>query len=167
MLEEELRPPTTHIAHLGHLGKYITDVDKIHDQFGETWEEVYCAHPRNNDIWETFHSKCGRHIPHATFQDTPYCAEDFTRQFHRMKDTSAGFDGWTRAALRLLPMKAWHHRAMVEILAKEKGIFLDAYVYVPLSMLPKGHAHPKPPQMHHDLQHAPPLGLWSRVEESE
>ena len=57
-----------------------------------------------------------------------------------MKDTSAGFDGWTRAALRLLPVKAWHHRAMIENLAKEKGIFPDAYLHVPLPMLPKGQA---------------------------
>ena len=57
-----------------------------------------------------------------------------------MKDTSAGFDGWTRAALRLLPVKAWEHRARIENLAKEKGILPEAYLHVPLPMLPKGNA---------------------------
>ena len=74
------------------------------------------------------------------FQDTPYCVEDFTRQLDKMKDTSAGFDDWTRAALRLFLVRAWQRRALIENLAKEKGIFHEAYLHVPLPMLPKGHA---------------------------
>ena len=78
----------------------------------------------------------GFHIPNVPFQDSPYSADDFFRQLEKMKDSSVGFDGWTRVALRLLPVKAWHHRAQIENLAKDKGIFLDAHLHVALPMLP-------------------------------
>ena len=57
-----------------------------------------------------------------------------------MKESAAGFDGCTRKALRILPMKAWEDRASIENLAEELGILPDAYLHVPLPLLPKGQA---------------------------
>ena len=91
---------------------------KIHDCLGDDWKKVYCAHPRDSSIWNDFRSKYGQHIPKATFEDRPCCAEDFICLLNRMKDSAAGFDGRTKDALKLLPTRAWHHRAQIENMAK-------------------------------------------------
>ena len=57
-----------------------------------------------------------------------------------MKETVAGFDGWTKKALKLLPRKAWQDRADIENMAAQIGLLPDAYLHVPLPMLPKGQA---------------------------
>ena len=42
------------------------------------------------------------------------------------KESAAGFDGWTRDALRILPRQAWVDRARIENLAQKLGKFPDA-----------------------------------------
>ena len=133
-------PPTTHIADPERKGHYITDTEMIHDQFAKAWEKVYCAHPKDSNVWNDFQSKFGEYIPKVAFEDKPYTAEDFIDQLKKMKDSVAGFDGWTRGAFRLLPTRAWSHRAEIENMAKEMGKLPDAYTHVPSPMLPKGHA---------------------------
>ena len=57
-----------------------------------------------------------------------------------MSSSAAGFDGWTKEALSLLPEKAWQDRADLENVAKEAGVLPSAYHHVPLAMTPKGQA---------------------------
>ena len=133
-------PPTTYLAHPTKKGEYITKAEDIHDHFIEAWTKVYRTHPQDSDVWENFKDKYAEHIPKAEYNDLPYTAEEFIQQLEKMKETAAGFDGWTRKALKLLPRKAWEDRAKIENLATELGILPDAYLHVPLPMLPKGQA---------------------------
>ena len=134
------RPPTTTIQDPDDPGNYIADKEKIHEQFLKAWEKVYRVHPENANIWDNFHRDYGKYIPRADFQDFRYEADDFIMQLNNMKSTSAGFDGWTRDALKALPRCAWVDRARIENLAKDKGILPEAYLHVMNPMLPKGQA---------------------------
>ena len=139
----DYRPPTSTIADPQDKDRYIADNSEIHDQFLKTWQKVYRAHSGTKDIWENFDSKFGRHIPCAHFVDAEYTAQEFVDQLDRMRNTSAGLDGWTRDALRALPLEAWEDRARIENLAMKKGTLPQAYLHVLNPMLPKGQAvHP-------------------------
>ena len=86
-----------------------------------------------------------------------------------MKESAAGFDGWTKAALQILPERAWQDRAELENKAKERGVLPQAYCHVPLAMLPKGQAIG--PQHHRGITifstiHRVVFGaLWHRMKE--
>ena len=56
-------PPTTHIARPEDRGQYITKPREIPECFAEDWKEVYCTHPKENDIWNEFNAKYGFNIP--------------------------------------------------------------------------------------------------------
>ena len=133
-------PPTTYLAHPTKKGEYITKADEIHEQFKCSWAKVFRLHPQESNVWQIVKHKYAAYIPKAEYEHLPYIAEEFVQQLDKMKETSAGFDGWTRKALRLLPRKAWEDRASIEHLATEMGILPDAYLHVPLTMLPKGQA---------------------------
>ena len=96
-------PPTSYLAHPNIKGEYITKAEDIHELFKEAWSKVYRVHPSECDIWEKFHSEYAANIPRAEYQDSPYSADEFAQQLEKMKDTAAGFDGWTRKALLLMP----------------------------------------------------------------
>ena len=57
-----------------------------------------------------------------------------------MKESAAGFDGWTKSSLKLLPKKPLRIWADIESLAKGIGKVPEAYLHVPLAIIPKGHA---------------------------
>ena len=113
-------------------------------------------------------TKYGEHIPRKPVEDFEYTAEDFIAQLDRMKESFAGFDGWTRKALRILPMKAWQDRARIENLAKDVGTLPDAYLHAPLPMLPKGQA--LRPEQHRGITifsmvHRVVIGaLWTKLQ---
>ena len=121
-------------------GQYVADIKEIHEQFGKTWSKIFRRHQPGKKIWTEFEQAYSAYIPHAIFEDTPYRAMDFVEQLERMKESVAGFDGWTRKALRILPMEAWKDRAILENTATELGVLPDSYLHVPLPMLPKGQA---------------------------
>ena len=112
----------------------------MHTQFREMWAKVYCKHPKQSTLWRNFEAKYGQHIPTVQYNDQPYIAKDPIEQLRRMKETAAGFDGWTKAALKLLPWGAWEYRAQIENMAREMGKLPEAYLHVPLAMVSKGHA---------------------------
>ena len=95
---------------------------------------------KQSPLWKNFEAKYGRHMPKVQYNDEPYTAKDLTDHLSRMKEIAAGFDGWTKAALTLLPWKALEYRAQIENMAREAGKLPDAYLHVPLAMIPKGHA---------------------------
>ena len=134
------QPPTSTIQHPTKPLEYLADPKAIHDQFLTTWQKVYCKHPESAPIWETFDKEYGKHIPVAHFHDEPYKPQEFIAQLDKMKNIAAGFDGWTRDALRALPLRAWQDRADIENLAKQMGVLPEAYLHVPSPMLPKGQA---------------------------
>ena len=133
-------PPTQSLECPHKKGSYFTTTSDIHEQFRTYWEAVYCLHDRDANIWETFDGEYGMHIPNVEYDDKPYEASEFIEQLARMKDSAAGFDGWTKKALQLLPEQAWQDRAELENVAKTKGVLPQAYSHVPLAMLPKGQA---------------------------
>ena len=133
-------PPTTHLVYPNQEGRYITSTTEIHNQFRETWAKVYCKHPKQSSSWKNFEAKYGEHIPNVQYNDEPHTAKDLIDQLSRMKETVVGFDGCTKAALKLLPWKAWEYRAQIENMARETGKLLEAYLHAPLAMIPKGHA---------------------------
>ena len=126
------------MAHPTNKGEYISKAADIHDQFMESWSKVYRLHPCESDIWMKFKQEHGAYIPKVAYDDHPYTADEFIQQLGKMKETSAGFDGWTRKALKLLPRKAWEDRADIENMAAQLGILLDAYLHVPLPCFQKG-----------------------------
>ena len=50
-------PPTTHLADPDNKGSYITATEEIHNQFRETWGEIYCKHPKRSTHWGRFEAK--------------------------------------------------------------------------------------------------------------
>ena len=170
-------PPRTIFYIPRKKGSYISDPKEVHDHFGEAWGKVYCRHERQGEgegtnsneeqeIWSTFKNKYGEHIPKSPFCDRPFTDQDFIDQLNQMKESAAGFDGWTRDALKIPPRKAWADRARIENLALKLGIFPDADLHVPLPMLPKGQA--LTPQHHRGITilsmvHRVIIGaLWNR-----
>ena len=122
----DYRPPTSSLQDPDDPKSYVADREQIHNMFLEAWKKVYRKHSDNISIWETFSREYGKYIPKAQFKDEDYVAEDFIQQLDRMNSTSAGFDGWTRDALRSLPKQAWEDRAKIENMAKKLGVLPDA-----------------------------------------
>ncbi len=134
-------PPTFALQDGQKKGRYITSTEAIHDEFLKFWSTVYCAHSEESDEkWRAFFDTYGEYVPHADFQDQPYVFSDYEEQLQRMKGSAAGFDGWHKDALIMLPSGIWSWRAKVDNMAKEQGLVPDAFLHVPTPMLPKGQA---------------------------
>ncbi len=133
-------PPTFALKDPKDDKKYIMGTERVHDEFLHYWKEIFCAPHPDRRQWESFFQKYGEYVPTAPYQDQRYRGHHFTQQLERMKDSAAGFDGWTRAALRCLPEQLWDDRAELENRAKELGVVPTAYLHVPTPMLPKGQA---------------------------
>ena len=58
----------------------------------------------------------------------------------RISRSSSVGDGGSKAALLLLLAGAWEYRAQIENMPREIGKLPEAYLHVPLAMIPKGHA---------------------------
>jgi exonuclease III len=137
-------PPTTAILDPNAPGRYITSNELIHDEFMKYWVTIYRKHQNDGDqMWREFTEKYGDYIPRVDLPDVDFVAEDFIQQLDRMKNTSAGFDGWTKPALQALPGYMWRERARLENKAKQIGVLPSAFTHAPSPMLPKGQAtHP-------------------------
>ncbi len=84
--------------------------------------------------------KHGNYIPRAHYEDKPYYDYEYQEQLRRMTNSAAGFDGWTKDSLKLLPSGVWEWRARIDNMAKSQGVVPSAYLHVPSPMIPKGHA---------------------------
>ncbi len=134
-------PPTYSLKDPDNPRKYVTNPADIHRLFAEYWTEVFTMHKGGGqERWDAFFARYGQYIPTAQCQESPYEAQEYVDQVHRMGDTSPGFDGFTKAALKLLPHGLWHWRARLDNMAKDKGIVPSAFLHVPSPMIPKGQA---------------------------
>ncbi len=133
--------PPTYSLRQPNSDQYYTSAYKIHEEFRACWSDVFSMHEHGGqERWEAFKERYGRYIPYAYYRDEPYGANEYVEQLKRMSDSTPGFDGWTRDALRSLLEGLWHWRAQVDNLAKRKGVVPSAYLHVPAPMIPKGHA---------------------------
>ena len=119
---------------------FTFNVERIHDLFLQTWAKIYCAHRKSPPAWQAFHARYGEDVPYADPPSVDVSGAELQQQLVGMKNTSPGFDGWSREALLLLPLAMWEDRARIENLALSLGKLPLAYAHVPNPMLPKGHA---------------------------
>ena len=75
---------------------------------GQQSSSQYLRPPQSStdSIRRTFGRDYGQCIPEAQLEDFEHCAQDFVDQLEKIKESLAGFDGWTRKAPRILPMNA-------------------------------------------------------------
>ena len=137
-IRADYRPPTVSTRDPESNGRFTFDQCRLHHLFTSDWKKIYRKHARSPPDINKFIDRYGKHIPNAPLpQDFEINETDLLEQAARMRPSGHGFDGWTVAAIKLLPIQAWRDRVVVEKMARCQRKFPQGYYHAPNVMLPK------------------------------